>query len=694
MKKEQRRRRSLLAQLAEHKEKCCEKKVPSGVYKDSVLAVNDALAELGIDKALPPGSDERTFFDAELKNLASAATRGNNKGARYNPALYDYALQTLGALGNVKYDALRKKHRALPSRRSVSDIKNFVGADEEGVLEGVMESLMHTNLKDRRLWLDAQAKKGSVQQGAAGADAEDLLMRWGWAMSFDSMKFHKKGAYSRNYMYMSGNPTGLEHRNLVAAEFRREIARQAAHTARHVGGEAAPAPKANDGHTATEYMVVFLSSLGSERVCLPVARYFFASVDAESILELVDEVLCATAVCGLRVVVISCDGAQENRAAATVLCTHSAKEFLPADFRAKFPNVDWNHKLGQDHPSMAGLVVLWVFDMVHAMKKVRDALDSSSGRAGREHDAATGLLKVPKGARFMLVAVGPLTGDEAPEPTGLSVVGPKFEALTLGKVRDAVYRPVGHAISATHLTEDHFHLSALPKMRFCLAAQVLSQRTLTLLDASGKAGLGGYKQLLRHVDCIVDVGNCSRDKHPSLHGCAIQPVSDTADPQLVKLVEALDCTSRWKASLEGLPADHRASSFLPGETWNELQGICLGMPALVFLHCKAGSNKQIVFRRVSQDPDENHFANVKGFNRGSGSTVDVAGVKRGNSHGCAAGLAQSTKANVTAGTSATTQGVRLHPTQARLERSRLKHGAEQRGAAQFFFIVDDHDAAL
>ena len=91
LRKEKRRRRNLLIQLNQRKKACSDDKVPSGVCKDSVHAVNEALAELGIDKALPPGSDERVFFDAELKNLASAATHGSNKGARCNPALCDCA---------------------------------------------------------------------------------------------------------------------------------------------------------------------------------------------------------------------------------------------------------------------------------------------------------------------------------------------------------------------------------------------------------------------------------------------------------------------------------------------------------------------------------------------------------------------------------------------------------------------------
>lgn len=73
----------------------------------------------------------------------------------------------------------------------------------------------------------------------------------------------------------------------------------------------------------------------------------------------------------------------------------------------------------------------WLFTFsvlaVWQVKKIRNALDASSGPSTRTYNEKTGLLAVP-GSRCLLIPVGELTGNEAPEKTDRSVLGPKFEA--------------------------------------------------------------------------------------------------------------------------------------------------------------------------------------------------------------------------------------------------------------------------
>ena len=207
--------------------------------------------------------------------------------------------------------------------------------------------------------------------------------------------------------------------------------------------------------------------------------------------------------------------------------------------------------------------------------------------------------RTPAGACVMII-IGALHA-------GLSIVGPRFETMTLSKIRKAVYNPQANTVATSIFKHEHFFLNALLKMRFYLAAQCFGQRAMTLMQQSCHRGLGGTKRLAAHVDAIVDIANCSRSKSPDTHGVKIQAVADPNDPQLGKLVSALQHMSKWRESTKGLPTDHQAGAFLPQETWLEFQGICLGLPVLAHLHCKPGSGRKLVFRRISSDYDEHHF---------------------------------------------------------------------------------------
>ena len=171
--------------------------------------------------------------------------------------------------------------------------------------------------------------------------------------------------HSKTEMFMSGLPTATADSKVVSAEFMREVERLAKH-AGDAGGQATK-PEQAGKNTAHEHMVVFLTCVGSDRVSIPVARYFHDTLDAGDVAELVDEVLVATASYGLKVVAMSCDGATENRAAAVLLCDRRADEFIPASVTSLHPDIDFGFVLGQDHPSIKDAVVIWVFDMPHAV---------------------------------------------------------------------------------------------------------------------------------------------------------------------------------------------------------------------------------------------------------------------------------------------------------------------------------------
>ena len=108
---EKKRVKRLLKQLDGSKKACGEGRGQQSAQSCShaMQALNEALVGVGVDKALPEGTAARDFFDAELKNIVSRGKGKGASGSRCSPALFDYAMQTLAALGNVKYDALRLK---------------------------------------------------------------------------------------------------------------------------------------------------------------------------------------------------------------------------------------------------------------------------------------------------------------------------------------------------------------------------------------------------------------------------------------------------------------------------------------------------------------------------------------------------------------------------------------------------------
>ena len=295
------------------------------------------------------------------------------------------------------------------------------------------------------------------------------------------------------------------------------------------------------------------------------------------------------------------DGATTNSSWADKATTISASRWVgTAADRARWPNITWDFAIAAEHP-IFGLAapIFYLFDYVHLIKKLRNVLDAS-GVALR--DCSDSVKRDERGIPVKKKSVKAPRDLKWSKPNRPPNATPQesWEVLNLAMVeRGTIGRGPGEAHCASYSNElnvakynhSHFHLTPAEKMKVSKAVAVF--RAGPTIRATANRGLLthqnrdlpshlGYGALLDYLDAVNklwNVCNVAMDQ-----GNRYKAIRDWGDEQLDDLLDVLQHFSGWRNSLQdpalALTPDERTASFLPPETWKEVQSITLGLTCM------------------------------------------------------------------------------------------------------------------
>ena len=346
------------------------------------------------------------------------------------------------------------------------------------------------------------------------------------------------------------------------------------------------------------------------------------------------------------VLAIVMDGAGCNRGFANDMATLTAEQLLePGDiemFQNEYPKINLTIPIAMPHPfaELNGRPqpIFFIFDPPHLIKKIRNAMHTSDkNRKFNDHGFVANIttvneprdLKVPKSTY----------SKTAPFNEQYDVVNLKMVARAAGFMES--YRPTYSNELQTHkFIHAHFYPDGAKKMNVGIAAAIFSNKAQTMIkqaqsdgrlsymarDLPSYANYGGLLNLMYIVNRFFDICNSRVDLKKKIFYGRIR--ANDVHHQLPKLLETLDFFTQWKAKLntcDDMTDAQKSASFLPPETWTEIQGVCLGLFVMsrVFL-TYSQFLPWLFFGRINQDPAENHFANVRYFSNGAkGLTVSL-----------------------------------------------------------------------
>mmetsp|Transcript_61310 Transcript_61310/g.168244 ORF Transcript_61310/g.168244 Transcript_61310/m.168244 type:complete len:320 (-) Transcript_61310:76-1035(-) len=287
---------------------------------------------------------------------------------------------------------------------------------------------------------------------------------------------------------------------------------------------------------------------------------------------------------------------------------------------------------GMDSP------IFFLADMPHLIKKIRNQLETSSGRSAARDcqfptvDAADGRVHADSGRmnlRMLEHAWIASGGDSSTGSSSLCV--------------------------STKLTRAHFHPTSWSRMRVPLAVQVLSTSMIRFIDnlenddmqldadaatSLRKQDLGALRALCENVDRMVDICN-GRSEKGVHHICTTAGEIDVEEQErnvyersswdhehLRELLQILGWFQSWKVSLapnmaasEHMTPKERKAAFLPDQTWMDVQQLILGAVCGCQFYLRRYPDKVVTLRRLNQDICEHHFAHVR---EAAGSTDSVS----------------------------------------------------------------------
>ena len=680
---------------------------------DSILSVDTALKMVGpdgeelaaeatttlLDTQFPPGSHERQFYDCHVNNVRSQVRTGSKLGVRYPAVIQHTALQLISKVGRSSWDKLSGLLPNLPSYRTVSELKNFVSASEDGPLHSVLDAM-------RRTFDDLGFTEGAPERLGV--------------LCTDDMYLVGNIAWSASGQHIIGFSSIKDTEKLMSAELQREyehaLSRAEGRTSSHTSsGE----------KVATKYSIFIWSSLGSQKISFPVGRFGSSDVDTGVLHSMLRPVLQACLEHGFDVCAITMDGASTNRSVSDDLATISASEFFSDADMAEFERVDFDVNIAMEHPWHGrARPIFLIFDPPHWLKKLRNAAYASNSHKAYDHRGlpySKGNMRSPRDLKFpkppreplpeagvsierappgddgamqvrvhgsgvdryasILTSLGAERSDDgtwiaparlgdavvtavesascgawvldlrrAPDHPPATTIFELMEPVNLKMVQRGVGRLPGNSGFENELTVNAFKLrdfemsDASAKMNVATASRVFSQKAQRAVRWAGGKGLlpfkhprlpafseyGGLMQFVEHVDDMWDIVNTKiRPDEPSRSKSVVY--SDQ-DPQLRHLLQHLSFFHGWRSAVHATPGvskSQKEASFLPAETWAETRSICLGFPALVKHYVKPrpradqhvprrdGWLDGVAFRRVTSDPAENHFADVRLYATGS-----------------------------------------------------------------------------
>jgi len=222
--------------------------------------------------------------------------------------------------------------------------------------------------------------------------------------------------------------------------------------------------------------------------------------------------------------------------------------------------------------------------------------------------------------------------------------------INLQMVQRGVGRMPGEAQHENELTVNVFQRrdfemsDASAKMNVATASRIFSRKAQTATRWAGNKGLiphrhprlpsftehDGVLQVMSHVDDMWDVFNTN--VRPDQPARSKGVVHSSNDPQIGQLLQHLAFFHGWQSGIDatpGLSASQKEAAFLPSETWAETRSLCLGFVCLTKHHVRPRPSAEwgtprrdgwldgVAFCRVTTDPAENHFADVRLYANGS-----------------------------------------------------------------------------
>jgi len=209
-----------------------------------------------------------------------------------------------------------------------------------------------------------------------------------------------------------------------------------------------------------------------------------------------------------------------------------------------------------------------------------------------------------------------------------SSVSLKFrgQQMSLDMIKDAwLWDDEGFgSLRKTKLTEDHFYKNAYSRMRVHLAAQVLSQSVVSLIERYGanddaeiaqednsiREMYGPLKELIASCDRLIDIWNGNREKK-------CENIDSPNHPHINELRKILVLFDNWRAE-----CGNNKEQFITKETWEDLCWLVYGLEGLANQELKDDKSRRICQRRGGSDCCENTFAAYRQGNS-NGTELDI-----------------------------------------------------------------------
>jgi hypothetical protein len=414
-------------------------------------------------------------------------------------------------------------------------------------------------------------------------------------LSVDGMHIRQNVEFNGATLHIDGFGSDQQKPSLLVAEFKAAAGRSAA----------ANAAKPADRPDLAKHYLVFYFTNADRTVSNVVARYCVTAVKGPWLADKFLDVVEKLAFAGFMVVAASGDGASENRLFLHLLFQNeTAKLFVNDDGRQSTIDELPRSRCWFPHPCDESYRIYFIADMPHLIKKIRNAL----------------------------LPIQRKTIDPKRRKAGRSckIFGKSVELSMAEAAYDGVGGCEGSELRSYLLTAAHFELDAWSKMRFYLAAQVLSSSMIRVIEeyCAGAGGVKedyeGYVELCRNVDLLVDICNgteTSRRTGEKKGGKKLMKNIETDAESakiLVELKKILGFFNAWRLGCK----EETETEFITEESWEDLCTlICGNIDLVTFYGAKFGSNFVWHFRSGGSDVVENHFANTRAQTAGGHVTT-------------------------------------------------------------------------
>lgn len=537
---------------------------------------------------------------ADLQAWGHVDKNGQRRGVRHeiDPWVLKYAVATYQRCGSSEYANLRRIHPGLPA---ISSIQRY-------------RSRFHYEPGFKRQVLQIM-REDATRRGLSGWERNGML-------TFDAMVILEDVVYCPRRKAVIGL-VGAES-NPLLEEVKRMGTEASVKGAAGKGARAEEAAKLK-GSIATSWQEVWWTSLGAPGFSFPVyqcATQHLAAPEIRSILtQVIHEV---SSVCGLRTVLLVCDGAAEHR----TLIKRLAKHGLHSE--------EERIKIAMDTPGRPDLPIFFSSDFSHAIKKLVNSLESSG--------------EGPTFQRQIRMRVkNPSTGEM------------EWQLLSLGQLHGVWTRAekeVGPCAERGFAITD-FKKTAFHRMRVAPAMRVLGPKMQRLLEREKtlcetgaaneerQAAAPQNEAMLHFVRETSKVLEIFQNPRLQLSGGA------RSEQHLSTLENFCVWMEEWRSEVMGredVAEKELSKHFFTNQAFDDIICSIRGLVGCVKFYLtdeRYGSSRYIIPHMCTQDALEHHFGVVRSYVRhGRLTATTVSDVTRCSIVNRAIGALASKKSNV------------------------------------------------